>query len=130
MKKSLPIAAVVVLLAGCAHLYATKPGDPRPTTVKATDGRLVVNQEPIYVSTKDATIVWTVPTFSSLRFPRENAVTFREAPEGEFRCSVAEDGRVVSCIDRYSKPGRYKYTIRLQQDGKDLEALDPNVVNN
>ena len=131
MNKSLPLAVALALLASaCAHMYPTKPGDPRPTSVRANEGRLVVNQEPIYVGTKDATIVWYVPYFSPLRFPREGAVVFREAPEGEFRCSVAEDLRSVSCIDRYSKPGRYKYTIRLQQDGKDLEALDPSVVNN
>jgi hypothetical protein len=89
-----------------------------------------VNQEPIYVGTKDATIVWYVPLFSSLRFPRENAVTFRDAPEGEFRCATADDAQSVSCVDRYTKPGRYKYSIRVTQDGAALEPLDPNVVNN
>jgi hypothetical protein len=131
MNKSIPLAAaLVVLLSSCAHMYPGKPGDPRPTRVSVNNGRLVVNQEPIYVGTKDATIVWHVSPFSSLRFPRENAVTFREAPEGEFRCATADDGRSVSCLDRYSKPGRYKYTIRLAEDGKELEPLDRFVVNN
>jgi hypothetical protein len=130
MNKSIPLAAaLVLLLSSCAHMYPGKPGDPRPTRVAATEGRLTVNQEPIYVGTKDATIVWYVSPFSSLRFPRENAVTFREAPEGEFRCATAEDGRSVSCLDRYSRPGTYKYTIRVTQDGAPLEALDPSVVN-
>jgi hypothetical protein len=130
MKKAIPLAAaLVLLLSSCAHMYPGKPGDPHPTRVGASNGRLTVNQEPIYVTTKEATIVWYVSTFSSLRFPRENAVTFREAPEGEFRCATAEDGRSVSCVDRYTRPGRYKYSIRLTQDGKELEPLDPYVVN-
>jgi len=131
MKKSIPLAAVLVLLlSSCVHMYAGKAGDPHPTHVASNNGRVTVNQEPIYVSTKDATIVWYVSTFSSLRFPRDNAVTFREAPEGEFSCTTAEDGRSVACLDRYTRPGRYKYTIRVTQDSKDLEPLDPYVVNN
>ena len=131
MNKMLPLAAaLVLLLSSCAHMYPGKPGDPRPTRVAINNGRLVVSQEPIYVNTKDATIVWYVSPFSSARFPREGAVTFRDTPEGEFRCATSEDARAVSCLDRYTRPGRYKYTIRLTQDGKELEPLDPFVVNN
>jgi hypothetical protein len=130
MKKSLPVAAAVVLLTGCVPMFAASPGDPRPTNVSATDGQLSVDQEPIYVHTAGATITWRVGTFSSLRFPSDGAVTFRDAPEGEFRCNTIQDGRGVICIDRYSKAGRYKYTIRVLQDGKELPPLDPNVVNN
>jgi len=130
MKKSIPLAAaLVLLLASCAHMYPGKPGDPRPTRVAVNDGRLTVNQEPIYVSTQNATIVWYVSPFSSLRFPKENAVTFREAPEGEFRCATAEDTRSVSCIDAYTRPGTYKYSIRVTHDGKDVPPLDPSVIN-
>ena len=131
MNKSIVLAAAaLLLLSSCAHMYPGKPGDPRPTRLSVNNGRLVVNQEPIYVSTKGATIVWYVPVFSTLRFPREGAVTFREAPDGEFRCATAEDARSVACVDAYTRPGRYKYTIRVTQDGKELEPLDPNVVNN
>ena len=129
MKKSLPLAAAVGLLVGCTPMFAANPGDPRPTTVDVVDGHIVVDQEPIYVSTRGASIIWRVPNFSSLRFP-ENAVTFADAPDGEFRCTVAGNGQQVVCIDRYSKPGRYKYTIRLTQDGRIFQPLDPNVVNN
>ena len=129
MKKSLSIAAAVVLLVGCVPMFAANPGDPRPTTVKVVAGRITVDQEPIYVSTPGASIIWRVPTVSSLRFPAQGAITFRDAPEGEFRCNLIADGRGVVCIDRYSRKGTYKYTIRLEQDGKPLPPLDPNVVN-
>jgi hypothetical protein len=130
MNKSLPLAAaLVLLLSSCAHMYPGKPGDPRPTRVSVNNGRLVVNQEPIYVGTKDATIVWRVPLFSPLRFPRDSAVTFREAPEGEFSCKVADDSKSVACLDRNSKAGRYKYTIRLEGGDGPIEPLDPYVVN-
>lgn len=129
MNKSLPLAlALVVLLASCAHMVPGKPGEPRPTRVSAVDGQIVVNQEPIYVKAKDATIVWRVPFGSSLTFPRDGIVV-RDAPDGEFRCSGADDGKIFTCIDRNSKPGRYKYTIKLQDGGKPLEPLDPFIVN-
>ena len=130
MKKTLPLAAaLVVLLSSCSHMLPGKPGDPRPTRLSVNQGRLVVSQEPIYVDTKDATIVWYVPLFSSYRFPREGAVTFREAPD-EFACRVAEDARSVSCVDHYTRKGRFKYTIRLtRENGEALEPLDPYVVN-
>ncbi|HSV21308.1 MAG TPA: hypothetical protein VLR71_23060 [Casimicrobiaceae bacterium] len=131
MNKTLTLAAaLVLLLSSCTHMMTGKPGDPRPTRLSVNDGRLVVNQEPIYVSTRDATIVWYVPLFSSYRFPREGAVTFREGSE-EFSCRVAEDARSVSCVDRYTRKGAFKYTIRLaQENGQALEPLDPYVVNN
>jgi hypothetical protein len=131
MNKTLPLAAALVLfLSSCTHMMPGKPGDPRPTRVSVNEGRLVVNQEPIYVSTKDATIVWYVPLFSSYRFPREGAVTFREAPE-EFSCRTADDARAVRCVDHYARKGAFKYTIRLtQENGQPLDALDPYVVNN
>lgn len=129
MKKSLPFALAAALVAGCAPMIAASPGDPRATTVDIVDGHIVVDQEPIYVSTRGASIIWRVPNFSSLRFP-DNAVTIANAPEGEFRCNVAGNGKQYVCVDRYSKAARYKYTIRLEQDGRSFEPLDPNIVNN
>lgn len=125
MKKSLPIAAAVVLIVGCTPMFAANPGDPRPTTVDVVNGHVVVDQEPIIVNTRGASIIWRVPNFSSLQFP-QNAVTFANAPEGEFNCTVSGNGKQVVCVDRNSKPARYKYTIRLQG----FDPLDPSVVNN
>ena len=59
-----------------------------------------------------------------------NAITFTNAPEGEFRCNTNGNGRQVVCVDRHSRNGTFKYTIRLQQEGRNFEPLDPNVVNN
>jgi hypothetical protein len=129
MNKSLLLAAALaVLLSSCAHMYPTKPGEPRPTRVSVTDGHIVVSQEPIYVKAQNATIVWRVPFGSSLTFPRDGIVV-REAPEGEFRCSVADDGKVFTCLDRNSRPGRYKYTIKLQDGAQAIEPLDPVIHN-
>jgi hypothetical protein len=130
MKKSLPLtAALIVFLGACVPMIAASPGDPRPTTVDVVDGRVTVDQEPIYVSTPGASILWRVPAVSSVRFPAQDAVTFRDAPEGEFRCNLIADARGVVCIDRYSRRGTFKYTIRVMVDGREL-SLDPNVVNN
>ena len=130
MKKSLSLtAALVVLLGACVPMIAASPGDPRPTTVDVVNGQIVVDQEPIYVSTPGASIIWRVPTTAAFRFPDSNAITFTNAPEGEFRCSTNGNGTQAVCVDRHSRTGTFKYTIRVIQDGREL-SLDPNVVNN
>ena len=129
MKKSLPLAAAVLLLGACVPMIAASPGDPRQTTVDVVDGRITVDQEPIYVTTRGASIIWRVPTFASFRFPQNDAITFKDAPEGEFRCNTNGNGRQVVCVDRYSKSGTFKYSIRLEQEGRSFKPLDPNVVN-
>src|SRR5689334_13502116 len=103
MKKSLPLtAALVVLLGACVPMIAASPGDPRPTAVDVVDGRITVDQEPIYDTTRGASIIWRVPTFAAFRFPQNNAITFRDAPEGEFCCNTNGNGSQVVCVDRYS----------------------------
>jgi hypothetical protein len=131
MKKSRPLTAtLIVLLAACTPQIAASPGDPRATTVDVVNNSIVVDQEPIYVSTQGASIIWRVPTTAAFRFPDSNAITFTNAPEGEFRCNTNGNGRQVVCVDRHSRNGTFKYTIRLQQEGRNFEPLDPNVVNN
>ena len=128
-KSTLWVAALAVVLASCAHMHPGRPGDPRPVRVIVTDdGQISVNQEPIHVRTKDATIVWRLPFGSPYTFPR-NGIVVRDAPEGEFRCSAADDAKTFTCLDRNSRPARYKYTIVVQRDGKPLEPLDPFIYN-
>ena len=131
MNKSLLLAAALaVLLSSCAYWFPAQPGDPSPVRLRVTDGHIVVNQEPIYVKTKNATLVWRVPFGSSLTFPENGITVTGDAPKGEFSCKPAEGGRVFVCIDANTKPGRYKYTIRLNDGaGKPIEALDPYIVN-
>jgi hypothetical protein len=129
MNKTLPLAAALVLLLASCGYFPARPGDPHPVRVAVRDGHIVVNQEPIYVKTKDATIIWRVPFGASFTIDAIDFTGEGRPPEGEFTCARRDDGRVFTCLDRNSRPGRYKYTIRVTQDGKALEPLDPYVVN-
>jgi hypothetical protein len=43
-------------------------------------------------------------------------------------CRVSEDRRAFSCLNRHTKPGVYRYTIRVLNKGK-LVQSDPTVMN-
>ncbi len=132
MNRSVPsILALCVLLASCAHLMPGRLGEPRPVHVTVNaDRKLVVDQEPIYVKAKDATIVWRLPALSRLTFaPGAERIIVTESPVDEFKCSVTDSGKMLTCIDRNTKSGRYKYMLSVQEDGKPLEPLDPTIFN-
>ena len=123
--------ALALVVSGCAKMHGRDAGapDPRFPQVSVTNGVIVVNQEPILVprGEKDFRIAWQLPKGTGLAFPRNGIVV--EAPEGEFRCGLENDIEFV-CIFRNSVPERrYKYTIRVNQDGRALEPLDPYIRN-
>jgi hypothetical protein len=43
-------------------------------------------------------------------------------------CRPAEGGLEFSCLYRHTRPGYFKYTIRVLSDGKPLDPLDPSVM--
>jgi len=148
MKKwHLMSVACVLVLAGCAHF--TKPPDPVRPQVFVVDGRLlVVNAEPLVFTRRgEVTITWHLPkgyTFdekqgiviegrlvSQTKVLREGLVhqTYVLDPkQDEIKCSPGKDGSEFSCVNRNTKVGRYKYTIRVRGDTK-VEPLDPWLMN-
>ena len=104
------------------------PFDPGIRRCTSLDGKqIVVDQEPIYITRKDATIVWELPKDQKLTFPADGIVI--RAERGEFDCNVEEGATRFSCRWVNAKPRVfYKYTIKVRQDGKDLPPLDPSIV--
>jgi hypothetical protein len=50
--------------------------------------------------------------------------------EGEIiDCKPRKEGLEFTCLNRHTKRGTYKYTIRVQEGDKPLDALDPTVMN-
>ena len=119
--------AAAVLLSSCAHLTGRVAGDAPVGVLITHDGDVAVSRDPIYVK-KATTLVWRLPRLGNFTFAR-NGIVVHDAPEGEFRCAASEDARVFTCEDRYSRPGRYKYSVNVLADGKPLPPLDPFVVN-
>jgi hypothetical protein len=146
-------ALALVLLAGCAHHKGTRAYVPslelRSTPqVEVRDGKIVVPNSLVYFKGEtDVTIRWQLPSSSSQRFP-ENGITIdgiitdKVIREGNriigvvidpnqqeiVDCKRAKDGLEFTCLNRNTKPGIYKYTIRVQ-DGDKLLVLDPGVDN-
>ncbi len=144
----IPVACAL-LLAGCAHF--TKPPDPTRPQVSVLDGRLlVVNAEPLVFTRRgEVTITWHLPrgyTFderqgiviegrlvNQTKVPRDGLLqqTYVLDPKQDeiVRCSRGRDASEFSCLNRNTKPGRYKYTIRVRDGTKALEPLDPWLMN-
>ena len=94
------------------------------------DGKqIVVNQEPIYVAKKikDVRITWHAPVGTNYTFGKDGIV-IDNAGDEITDCRAAKDGKSFSCLNKHTKPGKYKYTVTLE--GKPAIApLDPVLVN-
>lgn len=127
MNRTLALVALLPLLASCMHLDRRVAGDAPVRVLVTAEGQVAVGRDPIY-ATRPTTLTWRLPRFGSLTFARDGIVV-HDAPEGEFRCAPAEDAKVFTCEDRYTRPGRYKYSVHVLEDGKPLPPLDPFIIN-
>jgi len=79
------------------------PFDPENPKVYVVDGKqIVVDQEPIYITRKGATIVWELPKDQKLTFPSDGIVV--RAERGEFACRLEEGATRYSCRLENAKP--------------------------
>lgn len=138
-------ALLPLLLAGCGlhhrhHQGGTRMADPANPLVRVDDkGRLSVNQEPLrfYKAQGPVTITWRLPADGGYSFPKDgivieglvNQATRAASVNEEFQCGPGAKPNEFSCLNRNSRPGEYKYTVRALQDGKPLPALDPRIIN-
>jgi hypothetical protein len=127
MKRSLVIAAVsAALLVAC-----TPRPDPAKPQVTVVNGKIAVDQETIEFKADqtDVQITWKLPAGTNFRFPQDGIVFERSAIEEIVKCQTTKDGTEFSCLNRHTKPGKYKYTIKVQEGQKPLDPLDPFVFN-
>lgn len=156
MKRSRVIAAICVLfLGGCAHLWKLPSLEERSRPqITVRDGRIVSPEILFYLpDERDVQIVWQLPRDSKFRFPirasnpREQGIVIEgrvvdrvlrgadgvnsvvlEKQDEIINCEVRNEGLEFTCLNRHSRPGIYKYTIRLT-DGRNVLVLDPVVAN-
>jgi len=151
-KRTLFIVAFTLTLAGCAHLgfecpqCAIEGFDPRVVrqplplfpNVFVTEGRLVVDQEPIRVGPREVrgglvTITWALAAGSPDAFAANGIVIGPGSHSEQYKpkCYAPEGskGKVFACSFRPPAKGqvKYKYTINVLLDGKVLSSLDPNI---
>ena len=135
MKKTILVAAVAgLMLSACAshhppHARMIKPDPHNPNVYVVDDKYIVVNQEPIYIRKDDkkAIIIWQLPKDSQYSFPEDGIVIAK--PDREFECNLEGDKQRFRCKFENSKPGRYKYTIKVIGGAGPIKPLDPYIVN-
>jgi len=150
-RASLVFTLSALLMAGCAVLDPIPKLETRsnpPVTVR--DGRIVLGQEVLYFRSNERNVVitWRLPEGSKLRFPsngiviegavidkvirvsgnRAEAVALDPTQTEIVDCRLAKDGLEFTCLNKNTRSGVYKYTIRVR-DGDRLLERDPPIVN-
>jgi hypothetical protein len=149
------LTTLLTALGGCAihvghrgEVAASPPGadrrlhmahhpDASNPRVLVDKGFVSVDQEPLrfFKAQGKVKITWRLPANSPYSFPNDGIVI--EAAERqtadqvaeEFSCALQKNPQLFSCENRNSRPGRYKYTVRVLDNGKPLEPLDPVIIN-
>lgn len=141
MKRVLLAAALcAVVLSGCDTLrrWMGMPTNDKPS-VTIVNGLPSVDPDPLEFRNHqgNVTIVWHLED-STARFVSDGIRIDGEEVPGRPRdprqteivdCRVVGDGRKFQCQNKNSRPGKYKYTIRVRlADGRVVEK-DPSIVN-
>lgn len=160
MKKKWNLIAAfsaLLVLAGCATSSGAPPPlevRSRPQ-VDVRNGRIVVAPEILsfFSDEREVLIVWQLPKDSRFRFAskdsiaREDGIVIEgrlaeqvqregrdsiplEKQDEIVRCSARNGGLEFACLNRHTRSGIYKYTIRVLDGTRPLPPLDPWVVNN
>jgi hypothetical protein len=151
MKKSTLLTSLAaLLLSACACFEPSAPPPTHPVVSVISGTTPVVVPDPLYFSGKykghDTKIVWRLAAGESYRFARSGIVVMNG--DGEILCGDergeqqkatdggtgaglgrSPDGLEFTCLNRYTKEGAYKYTIRIDGPGGALPPLDPAIVN-
>lgn len=132
MKKMILVAAATgLLLTACAsHHPHVEKTNPLRTGVSVVDGKyIVVDQEPIYFSkgTQNVRFAWQLARDSGYTFPKDGVV-IKDAGDEIVECHPEQGGLSFSCLNKHTKPGKYKYTVKLEGSPA-VAPLDPVLVN-
>lgn len=132
MNKSAFVATVSALvLTACANNPLTvRKIDPHTPNVNVVDDKyIVVDQEPIIIlkHEKNTWITWQLPPNSPYNFPVDGIVIANAGDE--FKCNREANLKRFACMDKNSKSGEYKYTIKLMDGPQALKPRDPIIVN-
>jgi len=129
-KRILTVAALALMLTACGKPPPPKPDPTKPQVSVTATGTVGVDQETIEFAPdqKDVTVTWQLPK-GNYTFPQDGIVFERSAVEEIVRCQPAKGNVEFTCLNRHTKPGRYKYTIKVLDGQKALEPYDPYFVN-
>lgn len=149
-KSLIAVLSAALLGAGCTHWFGGEKGsvDPRFPQVSLVNGKVTAPAALVFLpGMKDVDITWQLPKDSKLRFAPKgieiDGVLLDSVIKGppkavelnpnqqEVRCPDApgDKGLTYTCKNVHSKPGIYKYTIRVIDESGKVIPLDPTIVN-
>ena len=110
-------SCVVAVSVACTHFYGC---------------RLSVDSDLILVKGrgKPTTITWTLSGDPGANFPADGIAL----DSGEFDCSRKPEGKEISCVDRHSGFGIFKYRVNVTVPNsafgpRGVPSLDPWIIN-
>lgn len=144
MKTRLIAVTVLALLLGaCGGRYHEQMRNAWPQVEVSGDTVMAVSPDPL-VFRRDqgaAVITWRLPG-DEYRFARNGIVVDGELDRpggmvaGKAReqneiidCKPIDEARRFQCINRNTRAGTFKYTVRVLRQGKPLAPLDPEITN-
>ncbi|HNT39299.1 MAG TPA: hypothetical protein PKO45_09280 [Rubrivivax sp.] len=134
------IATLALLLGACGGRYHQQMRNAQPAVEVSGDTVKAVNPDPLRFRPDMGAVVITWHLPADYRFARNGIVIDGELdrPGGKLTsreqkeitdCKPVADGRQFQCYYRNSRPGTFKYTVRVQRQGKALAPLDPEITN-
>lgn len=152
------VAVCFLALAGCASYKGVPSLEERSRPqVTVRDGRIVVSPDLLYFfpEERDVAVVWQLPRDSKYRFPIDQTIVKEpgiviegrltdrvvrgaagpdsvalERQDEIVKCEVRSGGLEFTCLNRHTRPGVYKYTIRLVVPGsRESLVRDPPFIN-
>ena len=142
MKRVLLAAALCALaLSGCDTLRERLGmGTNQKPVVSVVNGRISVDPDPLTFTRQHGTvtIIWRLDDASLTFVPDSGIRIDGEVIPGRpldrrqtevVDCRVVGDGKQFQCLNKNSRKGTYKYTVRIRRaDGTVIEQ-DPSIVN-
>lgn len=141
-KHLIAAASLALLLGGCAsHHHGPMRGPERPVVEVGGDSVKAVSPDPLRfrVGQGAAVITWRLGA-DGYAFAANGIVIDGELdrPGGKLKsreqneiidCRPLANGRQFQCINRNTRAGAFKYTVRVLRDGKALAPFDPEIMN-
>lgn len=139
-KKLLAGLAIALLLGACAAQQGGRSND-RPVVEVAGDAVQRVVPDPLrFRQGKGAVVITWRLSADGYSFPA-NGITIDgelERPRGQLKsrdqdqvvdCKPTANGRQFQCNYKNSRPGAFKYTVRVLRNGQPLAPFDPEITN-
>jgi hypothetical protein len=149
MKRLSSVLAVITLVTtGCGVFAPSELAANERPVVSLTNGAIRVEPDPLHFGRDKRNVVinWRLPDGAKYRFadngividgevdepnPREMKKGARLKPQSEVvECRRTANGMQFTCLNRNTRPGVFKYTIRLLDErGAPLPPFDPHIFN-